>query len=114
MSILKSSSKSKDVDGKMVGVIFPKKLHSYFSLFALTKGLTKSIIVKQEMEKWLTTMPSENVLLEELILKIKNEWELVKGNMSLSSFKRELKRELKQKGACEEHIKIILKIYDSD
>jgi hypothetical protein len=109
MSILKSSSKSKGIDGKMVGVIFPKELHSYFSLFALTKGLTKSIIVKQEMEKWLSNIPPENDLLNEIIVKIKNEWELLKGNTSLSSFKRELKRELKQKGACEEHIKTILK-----
>jgi hypothetical protein len=109
MSILKSSSKSKGIDGKMVGVIFPRELHSYFSLFALTKGLTKSTIVKHEMEKWLSIMPPESILLDEIVVKIKKEWDLVKKEVSLASFKRELKHELKQKGVCDAHLQIILK-----
>lgn len=114
MPILKSSSKSKGINGKMVGVLFPMDLHSYFSLFALAKGLTKSTIVKQQMDRWYdlsahaTEGKPEN-LIAELIAKIKDEWDLVKNETSLIHFKRELKNELRRKGVCEEHIKIILK-----
>jgi hypothetical protein len=114
MPILKNSGK-KGIAGKIVGVVFPKGLHSYFSLFALAKGLTKSIIVTEEMKKWhfhASKVDREDVLISELIIRIKAEWELIHGedpDCTLSIFKRMLKRELIRKGISENHIEIILK-----
>jgi len=117
MSILKSSSKSKGIDGKLVGIVFPKELHSYFSLFALAKGLTKSIIVKREMERWYDLAKNhiegkEDILIEEISAKIREEWKVLKikkPEKSFAAFKKELKSELKRKGIHTENIKLILK-----
>jgi hypothetical protein len=111
MSILKSSSKSQGINGKMVGVLFPMELHSYFSLYVLARGLTKSILIKQLMESWmrdhLLTGTSEIELIKELTTRIKTEYE--KSGSSLVNFKRELKIELDKKGINDNNIKLILK-----
>jgi hypothetical protein len=111
MPILKNSGK-KGIAGKIVGVVFPKGLHSYFSLFALAKGLTKSIIVTDEMQKWqfqTAKQEKEDALITEIVLRINEQWESLKYTTTLSIFKRQLKHELERKGISEQHIIIILK-----
>jgi hypothetical protein len=116
MPILRNKSKSnKQIGGKLVGVILGWDIHSYFSLFSLAKGRTKSIILKEQIENWydekLISDPEET-LCNELIQKIKFEWKglkRMKPDYNIHTFKKELKTELTKRGIQEEHITLILK-----
>jgi hypothetical protein len=111
MPILKNSAK-KGIAGKIVGVVFPDGLHSYFSLFATARGLTKSFIVTDMMKKWhsesLRVAPEE-VLISELIERVKEQWVTMRETTNITVFKRQLKHELSRKGISEKNIIVILK-----
>jgi hypothetical protein len=118
MPILKITSKNaKVVNSKMVGVQFPVELHSYFSLFALAKGVTKSSIVKELMNDWYNTCMEESdltpkKLMADLLYKIRIEWKKYKVEkpfITLVEFKKTIKNELKHRGIDTKIINVILK-----
>lgn len=115
MAIVKVVNNKSKIDGyKIVGVIFPKKVYTYFSLFVLAKGITKSIPIKEQMQKWYDRSilnEPENELIDELVGRIKREWAYIKKrnpDMLIASFKTSLKIELRKKGLQDNYIETIL------
>jgi len=116
MTILKCSSNKKKVDTKLVGVLLPLELHSFFSLYTVAKGITKTTIVNDELKNWVHSTQicgdDENELIKEIVVKIRAKWNTVKiktPGKTLWDFKRELKTELRLKGISEQHIIQIIK-----
>jgi len=113
MPILKSTGKGKGIYGKMIGMVFPLELHTYFSLFSLAKGQTKTSILTNVMITWMTRNVlehDEDSLLQEIIYKVKKEWETSKGKIkNVETFKKQLTIELTKKDLPKELIEQILK-----
>lgn len=113
MPILKSTGKGKGIYGKMIGMVFPLELHTYFSLFALAKGQTKTSILTNVMSRWMDVevhKMDEDDLLDQIVIKVKLQWEISKGKIkSIESFKKQLTIELTKKDLPAELIEQILK-----
>ena len=113
MPILKSTGKGKGIYGKMIGMVFPLELHTYFSLFALAKGLTKTSILTNVMSRWMDVemdKMDEDALLDQITLKVKQQWEISKKRIkNIETFKKQLTVELTKKDIPKEMIEQILK-----
>jgi len=106
MKILKVRNKGTPAPGKFVGVYLSLQINSYLSLYALSLGITKSTIVRGEMEEW---YKSKIFSTKELIRELINRIELPDSkDAEYIYFKKKLKIELKQKGISENDIKAIL------
>jgi hypothetical protein len=115
MGILKSSSVIDKTDAqRVVGVVLPERISTYFSLFVSAKGCTKATIFRELMQKWWdhkTVKEPESKLLETLFNKIQKEWDSIKLKVpekNIEDFRSELQQELRKKGLKEIHIKTIL------
>jgi hypothetical protein len=116
MTILKSSSNKKKVDTKLVGVLLPRELHAFFSLYTVAKCCTKTIIIIDELHDWANTVQmcgdDETELIKEVIVRIREKWNTEKiktPEKTMWDFKRSLKTELRMKGISETHITQIIK-----
>ncbi len=114
MTILRSNTKR--IDTKLVGVLLPMELHAYFSLYTVAKGITKTVIIKDELNNWAHATQLcgeiEEELIKEIIEKIREKWNAIKiktPEKSIKDFKQELKTELRIKGISEQHINLIMK-----
>jgi hypothetical protein len=113
MPILKSTGKGKGIYGKMIGMVFPLELHTYFSLFSLAKGVTKTSILTNVMSRWMSGNVqnfTEDDLISEIVIKVKQQWEISKGKIkNIETFKKQLTIELAKKDLPKELIDQILK-----
>jgi len=120
MAILTVRNKASSAPGKYVGVYLDQEISSYLSLYALSKEITKSVIVRDQMKEWYKgkrVVSSEKELVETIAIEIKKAWELRNKSSYLVSdikdFKKQLKIELHQKGISEDHISAILATFRS-
>lgn len=121
--ILKANSKLEEekpirIKNKFVGINFPTNLHSYLCLYAVAKGLTKSLVIKQKMDQWSKTLkmsdPEED-LLKELVHRVTIEWKALrikKPYANFEDFKKELRIELHKKGIDDPYIQKIMRRID--
>lgn len=112
------NKKAEESEKKLVGVFLPKQISSYLALYALSKGVTKSLVLRKEMEEWHKKeiiLESERNLIEGLIQKVKHQWEKDKSSYPTNALKvfwgNQLEDELEGKGISEENISQILKIF---
>src|SRR3990167_8702010 len=78
MTIFKIRSKD-FVKGKLVGVEIPQQLHSYLALFTLAKGVTKSAVLRNLIQKWYENIPtSEDELIEILMYEFRIQFQVRK------------------------------------
>lgn len=115
MGILKSSNTIEKSDAqRVVGVVLPEKVSTYFSLFVTAKGCTKATIIRELMNKWWehkNIKEPENKLIETLLKKIQAEWDSTKLKVpetNIEIFRLELEIELQRKGLKKIHIQSIL------
>lgn len=116
MSIFKIRNKRAPIiPRKLVGAYLSQRVNSYLSLYALSKGITKSTVIRNQIEEWHRAesimYPTEK-LVEIIIDKIKPIWKLRKkspcSTSDLNLFRRNLKIELIKKGINEVDIIVIL------
>lgn len=121
MTILKVRSKPapKTVDSRVLSVTLTKRLHSYLSLYALTRGVTRTSIVRREMERWFSNeyiTISENEILRQLVHKVQTYRKAFlsqpRSDEERLHWKTELESELRSKGIADSHIRIILSKID--
>ena len=107
MSILKAKSQSKL--SKFMGVFLPPWIQQYLNLYALAKGITKSEIVRGQIERWLKEQPLTSELLLEIINKLQEEWDSKKDKgENITFYIDEVKRELIHKGVNDDNIQMII------
>lgn len=104
-------------DYKLVGVSLPPHIHEYLSLYALAKGLSKSTILKEKIENFISLQKmkqSDDDLLFDILQKIKVQWKAkrISEGVSFIAFKTDLEKELIMKGINKTHIKTLLEELD--
>jgi hypothetical protein len=107
MSILKAKSQSKL--SKFMGVFLPPWIQQYLLLYSMAKGISKSEIIRNQIQLWVEKQPdSEDLLVQDIITKVQAQWEIekTKGN-TLQSYRMKLLQELKSKGVPANYIDTI-------
>jgi hypothetical protein len=84
------------------------------ALFTLARGITKSDLLKVLIEDWMASQKlkdSDKEMLEELVIRIKNEWRAHRTKhprASFNEFKTSLETELTDKGLDEKYVKSVI------
>jgi len=116
MSILKVRNKpNSGIKKKFIGLILSEQSNSYLSLYALSKETTKSMIIRDQIEKWRrneSVITSIEELIEIIVNKSKQEWDSRKASnpnaLLATHFRIELEKDLRSKGIDENYILTIL------
>lgn len=111
MKILKIRSKraTPTSERRYIGVYIPKQVSSYLFLYSLTNEIPKSVIVRDILIEWFQgkqKWKSVEELIHDTVDVIQHLWDVekTKPNVTFSSFKRDVKDDLKSKGIDEDHI----------
>jgi hypothetical protein len=102
------------------GVQLPRTAFSYLTLYALSKGTTRTQILREIVEDWISNQ-SEQDLLSGVVEKVRRKWILEKANTPhlgagrlFEEFKIKLKKELQKKEIEEDKIDLILNNLNSN
>ena len=112
MSILKAHSKAEMQ--KFTGVFVPQCIFSYISLYILAKGISRSDLLRNMMEKWVEETKSQTQdkeLIQDILHKVRLQWKLEKSltpGLQLFVYKKKLEKELTSKGVEAGTVAIIL------
>jgi hypothetical protein len=114
MTILKRKTKrSRKTDNDFVGLRIPEKLASYISLYCLSAGVTKSSVLKAQLNRWAgeqQKIVSEDDLVREVAERALHIWEHPEGKkINYHTFISQLKMELSYKG-LENYVERIISI----
>jgi hypothetical protein len=113
MSILKAKSQSKL--SEFVGVFLAPQTRQYLVLYSLAKGITKSEIIRGQIEQWIKEQPVTAELVLEIIYKLQEEWDSKdKSNNDLAFYITNIKGELHHKGISNDIIQIIINGINDD
>jgi len=118
--IFKIRNKKISIPGKLVGAYLTPQVSSYLSLYALSKGITKSIIVKDQMDEWYRNKEITNSvkkLIEVIADNAVYQWKLTNKSLypklDLELFQKNLEIELGNKGISNNYIHAILATFES-
>ena len=100
---------------KFIGAYFPQWIYSYFVLYALAKGVSKSELTRNIVEEWCNrqkmTNPEET-LVQEITQKVKMQYKVDCTDRSkrppLVTYKANVKAELRGRGLTAVNIETIL------
>ena len=113
MSVIRPASNKKEAT-KLVGALLPLRMNSYLSIYALAKGITKTEVIRQLVEAWITdqrnTISDEN-LFKEIVERCNRRWHIQKithPETDFNQFKNELQYELVNKGLSRTYIQLVL------
>ena len=111
MSILKvSDKKSSPEKSKLVGAYLPQQVSDYLTLYSLAHGISKSVVLRDEIQHWFDSQMEEETALVKLIGKKarveQKKWE------SKMTFKKSLRAELLRRNVSDDHVKTILTILE--
>ena len=113
MSVLKVEYKEKILkektlaNSKLVGAHLPQQVWGYLTLYSLAHGITKSTVLRNEMQNWYDKRSeTEGTLIKLLIKRARRQAE--SSTLHIGLFKRKLGIDLKHKGISKEHIETIL------
>lgn len=109
MAILKTEPDRKDI---LVGAYVSRRIHSYFTLFTLAKGVSKSKIFTELFYDWISKqkeIDSDADLIRQIILRVqKTRNKRTNIDMNLDTFKKVMGAELLAKGVPENYVALIL------
>jgi Arc/MetJ-type ribon-helix-helix transcriptional regulator len=112
MVILKTPHTRKE-QNKFIGVYYPQWIYSYFSLYTLAKGVSKSEYMRQIVEEWThKQQESDEQLIAEIVLKIKAQWQeerRANPTKNFDAFKKNVCVELRSRGVDSTNVETILK-----
>jgi len=121
--IFKIRNKKVSIPGKLVGAYLTPQVSSYLSLYALSKEITKSIIVKDQMDEWYRNKEITNPvkkLIEVIVDNAVYQWRLINkpscpvgSNLNLELFQKNLEIELENKGISNNYVHTILAAFES-
>lgn len=103
------------VSGKHVGVMMPRQVTDYLSLYALAQKGTKSIIIRTLIDDWYIEQRrecTEDDLIDQIAEHVFEVWKKVRSQtprIPFVEFGRDLKRDLHQKGINEVSTNLIIK-----
>ena len=100
-------------DRKIVGVEIPQHYYNILMLEALTRGVTRTTILREIIEQWLNNQSSDAVI-DNFIKKIRNEWHMHKRlnpKEDVGNYMLELEAYLMSRGLDEQIVSNITKIF---
>jgi len=111
----KNNAQQVEKKTRFIGGYISKETMSYLSLYTLVKSDSKTTLLNKALSLFADILKKENsvrYLKEQLIHRIKNEWKIsfIKDEtLQYTVFKKEVEKELIQKGISETLIQDILK-----
>jgi DNA-binding PadR family transcriptional regulator len=100
---------------KLVGASLPLAIHNYLTLYTLSKGISKTKILKNLIEDWIIIhqkKETEEDLLKKIIYRVNAQWKIEKGRRrnkkQFEQFISDLKEELVEKGLTDDFVKSII------
>lgn len=111
MTLIRVSSKQRQEEYRSAGLNLPKRIYTYLTLYALSNGVTRSVIVRELLEKWIAEKGEDDII-NKLVEKLRIEWlaqRSIKKNTSFHLYEKELREWLMKKGIGEEYIKNIIR-----
>lgn len=102
------------IEKKLVGVYVPLWMHSYLTLYALGKGISKSDIIKPLIEIWVAKqrrVTSDDELVNGVAHRMTLQWRLERLEDSpptFPEFKEQMREGLLDKGLRPEHVDEII------
>lgn len=105
---------------KLIGASLPVRIHAYLTLYSLAKGTTKSKVIKELIEAWITSQREkepDKTLIEEIIERVNLQWKVEKNTnpgTTFREFKEELKLELEKRGVNDRYVSLILMQMEKD
>ncbi len=105
---------SSRTEHKLIGASLPARIHAYLTLYSLAKGTTKSRVIKELLDGWITVQREkepDRVLIEEVIARINLQWKIEKDtnpNHDYTKFRMGLTEELSDRGINEKYISLIM------
>jgi len=107
MSILKVSDKKGHLEkSKLVGAYLPQQVSDYLTLYSLAHGISKSVVLRDEIQHWFDSQMEKEVDLVKLIGK-KARMEQKKWDSKML-FKKSLRAELIRRNVDDDRVKTIL------
>jgi hypothetical protein len=108
MSVLKVSHKEENQEEtKYVGAQLSRQVFDYLTLYALSQGITKTIVLRNTINSWFEGQSqTEQELVKVIIKKARiqqRRW------TSDKPFKIKLKADLERRGICNDYVEMILK-----
>ena len=104
-------------ESKFVGVWLSQQTNAFLSLYALSKRVSKSVLIREILDKWLEGKPNESriqELISDVTAHLQIEWEDKKRLYHITDpnrftiHKEDLALKLHRKGLNEDHTKRIL------
>ena len=109
MAVLQIEPERKEV---LIGAYVSKRVHSYFTLYTLAKGESKSRILNTLFLDWISRqkeIDSETELLKQIVLRVRKTRSKFKNKgMDINMFKKVIEAELMSKGVSENYVALIL------
>jgi len=109
MAILQTEPDRKDV---LIGAYVSRRTHSYFTLFTLAKGMSKSKVFQELFYDFISRQKEvdpESALIRQIITRVQKTRHKVRNrDMDLGTFKKVIQAELLQKGVAENYVAIII------
>lgn len=100
---------------RIVGASLPIEIHNYLTLYTLSKGISKTKILKDLLEQWIDIQKrrdNEEDLLEKIVYRVNARWRVEKSRKRTGKpfdvFCLDLKDELLDKGLAEIYVENIL------
>ena len=113
------TDQQKTSESRFVGVWLSQRANTFLSLFALCKGVSKSKIIREEIETWLERETSTNPvtsLIRALTKRYQQTWDdqkrthhnVTEVSVMFDIYKTNSAEQMKRKGVSEEHTKQVL------
>ncbi len=99
---------------KLVGASLPTEIHSYLTLYTLSRGMSKTKIIRDLLEGWMDVQKrreAEEDLLEKVTYRANARWRIEKSRRTSRTFEQfclDLKDELLDKGLPDDYVENIL------
>jgi hypothetical protein len=98
---------------KLVGALLPLQVDSYLSLYTLSKGLSKSKILRGLIGAWVNKQRArepDSILAQKVVQKANYQWMVTKATntrMTFGIFKNMITQELSSRGIEKKYIDLI-------
>lgn len=104
-------AKKKEV---LVGAHMPQWVHSYFAIYCLAKGMTRTALFRKLYEEFIDKQritESEDDLINQIVLRCKRAYKNkpLRYDLNIDEYREEVVADLRIKGIPEGYIKIIIR-----
>jgi hypothetical protein len=100
---------------KLAGTSLPLPAHNYLALHTLAKGTTKSKIITNLINNWMSKQREKEPvgkLIQDIIARVQTQWRIKKtvdAELTFAGYKEQIAFELEKKGLLADQIDMVLR-----